>query len=178
MISSWRTILPSGWDRPWQVDPAQLATPRCVVSLGRAARAGVCEGISPITSATPASSRHTASAAIGRQSFNRCATDILCTASPVRSACRSSPSQNRDATLFCSILRLFRRFGSRGKPVSAPRRVPPVAFPKIGTVNHLVQSRRLMTRFRISLMSSIAKRTPSRPSPESLTPPYGMLSTR
>ncbi len=30
---------------------------------------------------------------------------------------------------------------------------------------------RLITRFRISLMSSIAKRMPSRPSPESFTPP-------
>ena len=30
---------------------------------------------------------------------------------------------------------------------------------------------RRITRFRISLISSIAKRMPSRPSPESLTPP-------
>ena len=32
-------------------------------------------------------------------------------------------------------------------------------------------SRTRITRFRISVMSSIAKRTPSRPRPESLTPP-------
>lgn len=35
-----------------------------------------------------------------------------------------------------------------------------------------------MTRLLISVMSSIAKRIPSRPSPLSFTPPYGMLSTR
>ena len=35
-----------------------------------------------------------------------------------------------------------------------------------------------ITKLRISDISSIANRMPSRPSPESLTPPYGMLSTR
>ncbi len=34
------------------------------------------------------------------------------------------------------------------------------------------------TMIRTSVMSSIAQRSPSRPSPESLTPPYGMWSIR
>ena len=34
------------------------------------------------------------------------------------------------------------------------------------------------TMIRISVMSSIAQRRPSRPRPESLTPPYGMWSIR
>ncbi len=71
------------------------------------------------------------------------------------------------------------RAGERASCVSGPGgRVVTAVVRAVAATRRADQPGWAMTMMRSSVMSSIDHRSPSRPSPESFTPPYGMWSIR